>query len=86
MGEPGFWDQQERAARDTKHAENLTLLAQHCHLRADQVMDMLRSYMSIAIEWEESGEVLFDSSEFRDAPDGLTDPELAEWAVQQISN
>lgn len=78
-----FWERQEALERRGKHADNLTLLSAHCHLPSEQVTAFIRARH---VKVTRDGKVIARSSDFGDAPAGLTDEELVAWAVQKISN
>lgn len=78
-----FLDLQEQLERDRKYAENRKALSDCLAVPTDKVMDVIRSpthrlRRRIGPNGE-IGPVISDSYVFKGAPDGLTDPELAEW-------
>jgi hypothetical protein len=77
-------DELALAERDTKHLDNLKVLSKHCRVPVEEVMEFIRPGARLKKTKQSDGKVV-SSSDFREAPSGLTDPELAEWAVQKIS-
>jgi predicted nucleotidyltransferase len=80
-----FRERQEEAERDMKHAENLKVLSEHCHVPVEKVMEFLRPGARLIELLDDAGNVRVSSADFEGAPASLTDPELAEWAVRKIS-
>jgi hypothetical protein len=81
-----FLDEQRLRDLDAKHQENLATLAEHYGVSPELVMRCLRPRPGTIVQAapDGAGKVHISSRDFRDAPAGLTDRELSDWAVRKI--